>query len=224
MIAKLLLQNTIFVVAFGALLFVSAGSLAWPAAWVYLIVSAILGPACGLWLAKTDPALLAERLRPTFQADQPAADKKFMLVFAVSSLVWLIAIGLDRRAHASDVPLALQAAGLAMYLLSTAFIMWVFRTNSFAAPVVKLQGARHHHVVSSGPYAFVRHPMYSGTILFFAGVPLLLGSWWGVAITPVFFLLFAIRTRIEERTLLEGLPDYADYAARVRYRLVPGLW
>ncbi|HEX7790323.1 MAG TPA: isoprenylcysteine carboxylmethyltransferase family protein, partial [Afipia sp.] len=145
MVAKLLLQNTIFVVAFGALLFVSAGSLAWPAAWVYLIVSAILGPACGLWLAKTDPALLAERLRPTFQADQPAADKKFMLVFAAASLVWLIAIGLDRRAHASDVPLALQAAGLAMYLLSTAFIMWVFRANSFAAPVVKVQGARHHH-------------------------------------------------------------------------------
>jgi protein-S-isoprenylcysteine O-methyltransferase Ste14 len=224
MVAKLLLQNTIFVVAFGALLFVSAGSLAWPAAWVYLIVSAILGPACGLWLAKTDPALLAERLRPTFQAEQPAADKKFMLVFAVASLVWLIAIGLDRRAHASDVPLALQAAGLAMYLLSTAFIMWVFRANSFAAPVVKVQDARHHHVISSGPYAFVRHPMYSGTILFFVGVPLLLGSWWGVAIAPVFFLLFAIRTGIEERALVEGLPDYADYAARVRYRLVPGLW
>ena len=223
MVAKLLLQNTIFVVAFGALLFVSAGSLAWPAAWVYLIVSAILGPACGLWLAKTDPALLAERLRPTFQAEQPAADKKFMLVFAVASLVWLIAIGLDRRAHASNIPLALQAAGLAMYLLSTAFIMWVFRANSFAAPVVKVQDARHHHVISSGPYAFVRHPMYSGTILFFV-VPLLLGSWWGVAIAPVFFLLFAIRTGIEERALVEGLPDYADYAARVRYRLVPGLW
>jgi protein-S-isoprenylcysteine O-methyltransferase Ste14 len=224
MIAKLLLQNSFFVVAFGAVLFVSAGTLDWPAAWLFLLVSATLGPACGLWLARTDPALLAERLRPTFQADQPAADKKFMLAFAVASLVWLIAIGLDHRAHASNVPSALQAAGLAMYLLSTAFIMWVFRANSFAAPVVKVQDARHHRVISSGPYAFVRHPMYSGTILFFVGVPLLLGSWWGVAIAPVFFLLFAIRTRIEERTLVEGLPDYADYAARVRYRLVPGLW
>jgi protein-S-isoprenylcysteine O-methyltransferase Ste14 len=224
MIAKLLLQNSFFVIAFGAVLFVSAGTLDWPAAWLFLLVSATLGPACGLWLARTDPALLAERLRPTFQADQPAADKKFMLAFAVASLVWLIAIGLDRRAHASNVPFALQAAGLAMYLLSTAFIMWVFRANSFAAPVVKVQDARHHRVISGGPYAFVRHPMYSGTILFFVGVPLLLGSWWGVAIAPVFFLLFAIRTRIEERTLVEGLPDYADYAARVRYRLVPGLW
>jgi protein-S-isoprenylcysteine O-methyltransferase Ste14 len=147
-----------------------------------------------------------------------------MLTFVVVALVWLVAIGLDRRAHASDVPLPLQALGLAMYLLSTAFIMWVFRENSFAAPVVKVQAERHHRVVSSGPYAFVRHPMYSGVMLFFFGVPLLLGSWWGVAIAPVFAVLFAIRARIEERALVEGLPDYADYAARVRYRLVPGLW
>jgi protein-S-isoprenylcysteine O-methyltransferase Ste14 len=224
MIAKLLLQNTIFVVALGALLFASAGTLDWPAAWVFLAVSAIIGPACGLWLAKTDPALLAERMRLTFQADQPAADKKFMLTFVVVALIWLVAIGLDRRAQASNVPLVLQALGLAMYLLSTAFIMWVFRVNSFAAPVVKVQAERHHHVISSGPYAFVRHPMYSGVMLFFVGVPLLLGSWWGVAIAPAFAVLFAIRARIEERALVEGLPDYADYAARVRYRLVPGLW
>jgi protein-S-isoprenylcysteine O-methyltransferase Ste14 len=224
MIAKLLLQNIIFVVALGALLFASAGTLHWPAAWVFLVTSAILGPACGLWLAKTDPALLAERLRPTFQADQPAADKKFMLTFVVVALIWLVAIGLDRRAQASGVPLVLKALGLAMYLLSTAFIMWVFHENSFAAPVVKVQAARHHRVISSGPYAFVRHPMYSGIMLFFVGVPLLLGSWWGVAIAPVFAILFAIRARIEERALVEGLPDYADYAARVRYRLVPGLW
>src|SRR3954471_10189857 len=175
MIAKLLLQNTFFVVALGALLFASAGTLDWPAAWVLLVVSAIIGPAGGLWLAKTDPALLAERLRPTFQADQPAADKKFMLTFVVVALIWLVAIGLDRRAQASDVPLVLQALGLAMYLLSTAFIMWVFRENSFAAPVVKVQAERHHRVISTGPYAFVRHPMYSGVMLFFVGVPLLLG-------------------------------------------------
>jgi protein-S-isoprenylcysteine O-methyltransferase Ste14 len=224
MIARLLLQNTITVVVLGALLFASAGTLDWPAAWAFLAVSAIIGPACGLWLAKTDPALLAERMRPTFQADQPAADKKFMLVFVLVALIWLIAIGLDRRAHASDIPLALQMVGLAMYLLSTAFIMWVFRANSFAAPVVKVQAARQHHVVSSGPYAFVRHPMYSGIMLFFVGVPLLLGSWWGVAIAPVFAVLFAIRAGIEERALVEGLPGYADYAARVRYRLVPGVW
>ena len=224
MIAKLLLQNTFFLVAIGALLFASAGTLHWPGAWALLATSALLGPACGLWLAKTDPALLAERMRLTARDEQPAADKKFMLVFAATALIWLIAMGLDRRLHASDVPFALQALGLAMYLVSTAFIMWVFRENSFAAPVVKVQSARHHRVVSTGPYAFVRHPMYSGIMLFFVGVPLLLGSWWGVAIAFLFMCLFAIRARIEERALIAGLPGYADYAARVRYRLLPGIW
>jgi protein-S-isoprenylcysteine O-methyltransferase Ste14 len=223
MIAKLLLQNTFFVVAMGALLFASAGTLHWPGAWVFLATSAVLGPACGLWLAKTDPALLAERMLLTAR-EQPAADKKFMLVFAVSAFVWLVAMGLDRRMQASAVPLALQALGLAMYLLSTGFIMWVFRVNSFAVPVIKVQAARHHQVISSGPYAWVRHPMYSGIMLFFFGVPLLVGSWWGLLIAPLFAVPFVVRARIEERALVAGLPGYADYAARVRYRLVPGVW
>ena len=222
MIAKLLLQNTFFVVAMGALLFASAGTLHWPGAWAFLATSAILGPACGLWLAKTDPALLAERMLLTAR-EQPAADKKFMLVFAVSAFVWLVAMGLDRRVQASAVPFAQQALGLAMYLLSTGF-MWVFRVNSFAVPVIKVQAARHHQVISSGPYAWVRHPMYSGIMLFFFGVPLLVGSWWGLLIAPLFAVLFVVRADIEERALVAGLPGYADYAAHVRYRLVPGVW
>jgi protein-S-isoprenylcysteine O-methyltransferase Ste14 len=224
MIAKLLLQNSIFLIAMGALLFASAGSLHWPGAGVFLVTSAILGPLCGWWLARTDPALLAERLRPIIQRDQPAADKIFIAAFMLAIGAWLVAMGLDRRLQVSDMPLALQALGLALYLLSTALILWVFRENSFAAPVVRLQVERAHHVVSTGPYAYVRHPMYSGVMLFFVGAPLLLGSWWGVAMAPVFFILLAVRTRIEERTLVHGLPGYADYAARVPHRLVPGVW
>jgi protein-S-isoprenylcysteine O-methyltransferase Ste14 len=224
MIAKLLLQNSFFVIAMGALLFASAGTLQWPGAWAFLATSAVLGPACGLWLARTDPALLAERLRLTARDGQPAADKKFMLVFVATAFVWFVAIGIDRRAHASHVPLPLEALGLAMYLFSTGFIMWVFHENSFAAPVVKVQAERAHHVISTGPYAWVRHPMYSGVMLFFIGAPLLLGSWWGVAMAPLFVVLFAIRIAIEERALIAGLPGYADYAAQVRYRLVPGFW
>jgi protein-S-isoprenylcysteine O-methyltransferase Ste14 len=102
--------------------------------------------------------------------------------------------------------------------------MWVMRENSFAAPVVKVQAERGHRVIDTGPYAHVRHPMYSGTVLFFFGMPLLLGSWWGVILAPLFVGLFAIRAGIEERALLAGLPGYADYTARVRYRLVPGIW
>jgi protein-S-isoprenylcysteine O-methyltransferase Ste14 len=224
MIARLLLQNTIFVVAIGALLFAAAGTLHWLSAWMFLITSALLGPLCGWWLYRVDPALLAERLRPVLQKDQPAADKVFMAAFVVAMLAWLVVMGLDRRHLASDMGLALQVFGFVLFLASTLFTLWVFRENSFAAPVVKLQSERAQRVISTGPYAHVRHPMYSGMILFFVGVPLLLGSWLGLAMAPVFLVLFAIRIRIEERTLIAGLAGYSDYAARVRYRLLPGVW
>jgi protein-S-isoprenylcysteine O-methyltransferase Ste14 len=224
MIGKLLLQNLIWIVAMGALLFVPAGTLHWPAAWVFLGTIAILGVSCGLWLARTDPALLAERMHPMMQSGQPLADKIFMLAFGVVALSWFLVIGFDERMHASHVPTALQALGLAMLLGSVGFIMWVMHENSFAAPVVKLQTERGHRVVSTGPYAWVRHPMYSGSVLFFVGAPLLLGSWWGAGMLPLFIVLFAIRAGIEERALIAGLPGYADYATRVRYRLLPGLW
>ncbi|MET4207213.1 isoprenylcysteine carboxylmethyltransferase family protein [Bradyrhizobium sp. LA2.1] len=224
MIAKLLLQNTITTAGMGALLFACAGTMHWPSAWVFLATCALLGPLCGWWLYRVDPALLAERLRPVLQKDQPAADKAFMIVFVIAMLAWLAAMGLDRRTQFSDMPVALQALGLVLFVLSTLFILWVFRENSFAAPVVKLQADRAQRVVSTGPYAHVRHPMYSGMILFFAGVPLLLGSWWGLVMAPVIVVLFAVRIGIEERTLREGLPGYSNYMTRVRYRLLPGVW
>lgn len=223
MIVKLVLQNLVFVAIMALVLFLSAGTLAWASAWAYLAVSLAVGLASGLWLARTDPGLLAERMRLR-APEQPRADKWFMLVFLVVAVVWFVVIGLDRRLQASAMPLPLEAVGLVLYLASTLFIMWVFRENSFAAPVVKVQAERHHHVVSTGPYAFVRHPMYAGVMLYFIGTPLLIGSWWGLAMMPVFFLAFAIRSRIEERTLMTGLPGYADYARRVRYRMLPGIW
>jgi protein-S-isoprenylcysteine O-methyltransferase Ste14 len=224
MIARLLLQNILWVAGLGALLFLPAGTLHWPAAWLYLVTTAVLGLAAGLWLAKVDPALLAERMKPMMQKGQPAADKTFMLVFGFAALVWFLVIGLDRRWHWSEVPVALQALGYLLFLAATALMLRVVRENSFAAPVVKVQAERGHRVIDTGPYAFVRHPMYSGAVLYFAGIALLLGSWPGLVLSPVFFVLFSIRAGIEERALADGLPGYADYLTRVRYRLVPGLW
>jgi protein-S-isoprenylcysteine O-methyltransferase Ste14 len=224
MIRRLLIQNVIWIVGMGAVLFASAGTLHWPAAWVFLGTMAVLGLVSGLWLARIDPALLAERMNSMMQGTQPASDKIFMVVFGFAALSWFILIGLERRANASDMPVALQTIGLLLLVLSTGFILWVMRENSFAAPVVKIQTERGHRVISSGPYAWVRHPMYSGTILFFAGMPLLLGSWWGLVMAPLFIVLFGFRARLEERALVAGLPGYADYLTRVRYRLIPGIW
>jgi protein-S-isoprenylcysteine O-methyltransferase Ste14 len=142
MIAKLLLQNTGFVAVMGALLFVSAGTLHWPGAWTFLAISVVLGPAFGFWLARTDPALLAERMRLTARDEQPPADKKFMLAIVATVVTWFVVMGIDRRVHPSEASFALQTLGVAMYLLSMVCIMWVFRENSFAAPLVKVQAER----------------------------------------------------------------------------------
>lgn len=224
MIARWLLQSAAWIAAFAVLLFVPAGTVHWPAAWVFLGFMVASGLFFGLWLAKANPGLLAERMRSPIQADQPSADKKIIYAFGFANLIWLIAMGLDERFHISRMPVSLQAFGLMLLILSSAFIMWVFLENSFAAAVVRVQSERGHRVISTGPYAFVRHPMYSGAVLFLLGIALLLGSWLGTAMIPIFAIIFGVRSRIEENTLMTGLPGYSDYAARVRYRLVPGLW
>jgi protein-S-isoprenylcysteine O-methyltransferase Ste14 len=224
MIARLLLQNVLWTVGLGALLFPPAGTLHWPAAWLYLVTTAVLGLAGGLWLARVDPALLDERMRPMMQKGQPTADKWFMLVFGFAALLWFLVIGFDRRWHWSDMPMGLQALGYVLLLVASGLMLRVVRENSFAAPVVKVQAERGHRVIDTGPYAFVRHPMYSGAVLYFAAIALQLGSWWGLIASPVFFVLFSVRAGLEERALASGLPGYADYLARVRYRLVPGVW
>lgn len=224
MIAKWLLQTFAWILAFAVLLFVPAGTLRWPGAWVFLAFMVATGLGFGSWLAKHNPALLAERMRSPVQRDQPAADKTFLAVFLVVNVTWLVVMGLDERFHPTRMPVAWQVLGLVLLIISSAFIMWVFTENTFAAAVVKVQSERGHHVISTGPYAFVRHPMYSAAVLFMAGIALLLGSWWGMAISPIFAVLFAVRIRIEEQTLTTGLSGYGEYAARVRYRLLPGVW
>jgi protein-S-isoprenylcysteine O-methyltransferase Ste14 len=224
LIRRLIIQNAIWMAALGALLFVPAGRLHWPAAWVFLGTLGGLGILGGLWFVKINPGLLIERMRPMIQQDQPKADKLFIVVFGPVTMIWLIVMGLDERNQWSHMSFWVQVLGFALFVLSLAISFWVMRENTFAAPVVKIQAERGHRVVRTGPYALVRHPMYSGVIFFFLGVSLLLGSWWGAAITPIFIGLFAMRAVIEEKALIAGLPDYRNYAAEVRYRLLPGIW
>jgi protein-S-isoprenylcysteine O-methyltransferase Ste14 len=223
-INRLLLQNLMWMVGLGALLLVPAGTLHWPAAWICLATTGVMGLAAGLWLARVDPGLLEERMRPMMQEGQPAADKRFMLVFGFAAFVWFVAIGLDHRWHGRSLPFAFEVAGFLLFIVSYLLILRVVRENSFAAPVVKVQAERGHRVIDSGPYALVRHPMYSGAVLYFVATALMLGSFWGAVLSPVFAVLFGFRAGLEERALTEGLPGYADYMARVRYRLVPGVW
>ena len=222
---KLVSRTSFYLVFVALLLFGSAGTLNWPAAWIYLALSAIVSIGGGIWLARHDPALLAERLKPVIQREQKGWDKLFMIIMMALWFGWLVLMGLDAgRFHWSRVPLFVQVAGVGLIGLGSYLVGLTFKANSFAAPVVKIQKERGHQVVTTGPYAYVRHPMYAGALFFIVGAPLLLGSWWGLATAVLLVLAMAVRAVLEERALKAELKGYAEYAERVRYRLVPYLW
>ncbi len=210
---------------FAVLLFGSSGTLAWPAAWAFLIL--FFGPLLLITraLARDDPALLDERMKPLIQKGQPLWDKIFMASFFVLFAGWLILMGLDaERFRWSAMPAGLQWLGAAGNLVS----MWIWsrthHANPFLANVVKIQTERGHRVVTKGPYGFVRHPFYAAILLFLPSAALMLGSWFGVAATILLAGALILRTALEDRELHRRLDGYADYAQRVRYRLVPCVW
>jgi protein-S-isoprenylcysteine O-methyltransferase Ste14 len=210
---------------FAVLLFGAAGTLCWPAAWAYLAVFFGGGTWAALVLLRRDPALLAERMKSPFQSGQPFWDKIFLLSMIVGWCAWLVLIGLDAvRFRWSAMPVWLQWAGGALLLLSFWMIARVFLANTFLAPVVRIQTERAHRVISTGPYAIVRHPLYAAALVFLPANALVLGSWWGVAASLVLAGGIVYRTVMEERELMRGLDGYPQYAARVRYRLIPGVW
>jgi protein-S-isoprenylcysteine O-methyltransferase Ste14 len=224
-IRRLILQTIVWLACMGALLFIPAGTLRWPAAWVYLVEVGILSLAIGLWLERYSPGLLKERMSPFIQRGQKAWDKVLIVTLILLWCAWFVLMALDAvRYRWSEAPVWVQTVGALWILFAMHIVFVTMRANSFAAPVVKIQSERGHRVVSDGPYAIVRHPMYAGALLLFVGTPLLLGSWWGLALAPVITLLLGTRAVLEERTLARELDGYAEYAARVRYRLVPMIW
>jgi protein-S-isoprenylcysteine O-methyltransferase Ste14 len=225
MVQRIVRQSIVGLAIMLVLLFVPAGTLAWPAAWIFLLEFSLASTLIARWLLRHNPALLEERMKPLIQREQKPWDKALMAVFLVLWCAWFVVMSLDAaRFGWSIVPLWLQVLGAIAIAVSMYIMFLIMRTNTFAVPVVKIQPERGHRVVSDGPYAIVRHPMYSGALLLILGTPLLLGSWWGLALAPALILLLAVRAVMEERTLLAELPGYADYAARVRYRLVPYIW
>jgi protein-S-isoprenylcysteine O-methyltransferase Ste14 len=225
MVVKLIVQTFIWYGAMGLVLFTAAGTIVWPGASIFLTEMILFSLLGGLWLAKHDPALVAERLGPPIQRAQPTADKVLLTVLILMIFGALVVMALDAvRFGWSYVPPAVQAIGELVLLASLWIGFWTLRENSFAATVVKIQEDRGQTVITTGPYRIVRHPLYTGALLFIGGTSLLLGSWWGLVAVPVLAALLALRIRIEEKTLRSGLKGYDDYALHVRYRLIPRVW
>jgi len=219
---KVMVVESVEFLVMALALFLPAGTVAWPAAWVFLGLIFVCSLPITWWLLKYDPGLIEERmqLRP-----QLSWDKVFIAIVLVFILFWLILMPLDAvRFHWSRMPVELKTLGALVLLISLYISFLTMRENPYSSAVVRVQKERAQTVISTGPYRYVRHPMYTGACLFFLGTALLLGSWYGVLCTPVFIGLFAVRAVLEERLLREELEGYAEYTARVKYRFFPHVW
>lgn len=225
LILNLLVQTIVWFGFMGAIIFVAAGTINYAGGWLYLGVMIAASVVFGADMMRVDPGLLRERLKPPVQKDQPLADKLILIPILLLMFGGMGFMAADAaRWHWSMMPPSVQWVGCGLLLAALLFIYWIMRTNSFAAPVVKIQKDRGQAVITTGPYAIVRHPMYFGALFYMAGTSLVLGSWWGLATVPVLALLLGIRIGVEEQTLRTGLDGYDDYARRVRWRLVPLIW
>jgi protein-S-isoprenylcysteine O-methyltransferase Ste14 len=220
---RILIQLALWTALLAVLILWPAGTLAYPAAWVLLALFALGGLAMVLWLHKHSPRLLRERMASPLQREQKPWDRLWLLAFIAGFLAWIGLMGFDAaRTGFTSIPVWLQAIGFLAILINGAGTWWTFRENSFAAPVVKIQEGQK--VIDTGPYALVRHPMYTSTLFLLIGMPLLLGSWIGLILSAAFILGVAWRAVHEERTLAAELKGYDDYTRRVRWRLVPHIW
>lgn len=225
LVCALIVQSVIGFAVAALLLFLPAGTTDWAQGWAFLLLFAACGLVTDVWLLRRDPALLATRMRSPLAAGQSGRDRAIMGVILAVFVGWFVLMALDAcRFGWSHTPQWAQAVGAA--LIVAAFWGWfrVLRANSFASTTIQLHRERGQTVVSTGPYAVVRHPMYAYAILMLLGAPLMLGSLWGLAALVIFLPLLAARVIGEEALLLKGLPGYADYARKVRFRLAPGIW
>lgn len=207
---------------YALLLFVSAGSLRWWNAWVYLGLTLLALLTGGIYVARKAPAAINERGRPS-EKTKPF-DKLFARLALPLGIASLVVAGLDFRFGWSSVPLWAQITGFIGLLPGMIVPYWVMYVNAYAATTVRVETERGQHVITDGPYRITRHPLYSATILSYLFSPLAFDSWWMAVPLAIQIVLFIWRTANEDRTLLAELPGYAEYAQQTRYRLLPGVW
>lgn len=204
-------------------IFIPAGTLRWTEAWLFLLLYLVLVTTILALLKKRNPGLFRERTSINKQAK--SWDKKIMRIYTLLLIALLGIPGLDAvRFHWSEMPLIVQALGFLGYIPALIFAFWAMLENAYASNVVRIQEDRGHKVCATGPYRFIRHPMYVGVILAVLSIPLSLGSFYALIPAAFIILLFVVRTALEDKTLQKELPGYMEYAQKVRYRLIPGVW
>ncbi len=221
-LARFAIRETMGIVLMGAALFWSAGEIGWPAAWTLIAVTAGWVVSTAIVILRYSPELLAERLGPRKGAKR--WDTTIMGVYGLLQLAALIVAGLDRRyGWTAGFPAALQAIALAICVLGYALTVWATASNAYFSQIVRIQTDRGHQVATGGPYQYVRHPAYTGTILTCLAVPLLLASWRALAIGVAGALPHCRAYDFGGPRLMAELAGYSEYARHVRRRLIPHL-
>ncbi len=202
------------------------GDLGWWQGWLFSALVVAAGVGGHVWAIKRHPGLMAERQNTENIRSAKAWDKVLAPLMALSAVFPLVIVaGLDHRfGWSSEFPPWLVVLGFILIALGYAFAAWAFAENRFFSSVVRIQTDRGHAVCDTGPYRIVRHPGYAGIVLPLLGTVLALGSAWTIIPAGVALIVAVIRTALEDRTLQEELPGYRDYAQRVRYRLMPGIY
>jgi protein-S-isoprenylcysteine O-methyltransferase Ste14 len=221
-VPKVVAFSVIGTAMFGAMLFWPAATFSYWQAWVFLVVFALSTLIPSLYLLRTNPAALERRMR-TGPLAETRPVQKAVIVVAFLSLVALIVVSvLDHRYGWSPVPAAISLVGDVLVAVGLGISMLVVIQNGYAASTITVESGQK--LVSTGLYALVRHPMYTGTIIMMLGVPLALGSYWGLVFVIPGVLGLAVRIGDEEQLLKQELDGYSEYAQQVHYRLVPYVW
>jgi protein-S-isoprenylcysteine O-methyltransferase Ste14 len=213
------------IIFFLVLIFVPAGTFNWLEAWIFLSLYFVWLTVMIVWMKKNDPELLKERMTAKKKKNIKHWDKIFMFAYTMMFMLLFVLTGLDAvRFRWSHVTLAVKVVGFLGFFLAIGIVAWTMKENTFLSEMVRIQDERGHRVCTTGPYRYVRHPMYVGVIIFLFCFPLALGSYY--SLIPAFFtvILFFIRTALEDKTLQNELQGYKEYAEKVRYRLIPRIW
>jgi protein-S-isoprenylcysteine O-methyltransferase Ste14 len=217
------LRSSLFgILTLAALVFIPAGTLDYWQAWLFIAVFVCASGASTVYLAIRDPKLLERRIRVGPRAEKEPTQKIIMVFAMVGFIAMLVFPALDHRFGWSSVPASVSLLGDALIALGFLFIFFVFRENSYGASTIQV--AEGQTVISTGPYALVRHPMYAGGLVMWVGIPLALGSWWGFFVLLLLLPALLWRLLDEERFLRQNLPGYAQYQTKVKYRLLPFIW
>ena len=223
LILRRIVQVFIQFAVIGLILFLSAGTVYWIWAWLYLGAGLAIMLVALPVLLKKNPEVIAERAK--IKKDTKRFDRVFGAYSTVFTLGMLVIAGLDFRfSWSAGFPISLCLVGLVLYLSGMSLFYWALISNRFFSRTVRIQEERGHFVVTEGPYRFVRHPGYSGMILATVAAPLLLGSYWSLFPALLVVAGYLVRTWLEDRTLKEELDGYLDFSESVNYRLLPGIW